>query len=382
MNIGFDGKRAANNLTGLGNYSRFVISQLVKSHPQNQYFIYTSKIKDYPQINVFLKLKGIALKLKKTKLPLWRSLGIKKQLIEDKLDLYHGLSHEIPMGLGTILPAIVTIHDVIFLLFPNNFGVIDRIIYKFKLGYACKSADHIIAISERTKQDIIQFFNVDEQKISVIYQSCDDIFKVPANQDLKEEVKERYQLPENYILTVGTIEKRKNLVTLISALSKTKTDYKLIVVGKMTSFIAEVNAEIVRLNLQSRVIFLQDVSFNDLPSIYQMAEVFIYPSIYEGFGIPIIEALYSGIPVVAASGSCLEEAGGAYSIYVNPHDADGFAKALNGIINNPEVKSKMVANGLIHVAKFDNEKLSDQMMETYKQTITNFKDKYATKRDR
>lgn len=378
MNIGFDGKRAANNTTGLGNYSRAVITQLTRAFPQNQYFVYTSKVKDHDQIKSFFKLPGVLLRLKKSLYPLWRSIGIKKQLLTDRIDLYHGLSHEIPLGLQSVgIPAIVTIHDLIFLLFPSQFGVIDRIIYRFKFAHACKSANQIIAISERTKQDIIRFFRVDEEKIEVIYQSCDDSFKSPVEDNFKKQVLEKYHLPSKYILNVGTIEQRKNLATLVKAMKFVDPDYKLVVVGKATVYLDEVKKEIEKLGLNSRIIFLHDVSFADLPAIYQMAKVFIYPSVYEGFGIPILEALYSGVPVVAATGSCLEEAGGENSLYVDAYDATGFSSAINSIIENDQLRNKMIVQGLLHSKKFENEKIASQMMATYNQTVKNFMNYYA-----
>lgn len=370
MNIGFDGKRAANNLTGLGNYSRSLIAHLAIYFPQNQYFVYTPKIKDKPQINTFSQVKSVQLKLPETKGMLWRSLGIKAQLIKDKIDLYHGLSHELPIGIHkTGIRSVVTIHDLIFLKFPQNYGVIDRLIYQLKTKYACKHADHIIAISEQTKQDLVALYHTDPEKIEVIYQSCDDGFKSMATDDAKQLVKQKYQLPAKYILNVGTIETRKNLVSLVSALKNIHHDYKLVAIGKKTSYFKLVEKEIQNLGLQNRILFLTNIPFTDLPVIYQMATVFAYPSIYEGFGIPIIEALYSNVPVVAATGSCLEEAGGPDSLYVHPHDYIALAEAINKVIANPSLQTEMKEKGSVYVKKFDNEHISRQMMQLYLKTV-------------
>lgn len=370
MKIGFDGKRAANNLTGLGNYSRSLISHLAKYFPQNQYFVYSPKVKEHPQIKSFTDSSNVLLKLPDTKGILWRTLGIKKQLLNDKIDLYHGLSHELPIGIrNTGIPSVVTIHDLIFMRYPKNFGAIDRFIYKIKTKSACKQADQIVAISEQTKRDIVEFYKTDPDKIEVIYQSCDDSFKSMANDEVKDQVKKKYQLPDKYILNVGTIETRKNLLALVRALNNIDEEYKLIVIGKKTSYFKLVEIEIQKLNLQSRVEFLQNIPFTDLPVIYQMASVFAYPSIFEGFGIPIIEALYSKVPVVAATGSCLEEAGGPGSLYVKPDDHIGLSKAINEILTNPRLKADMKEKGLIYVQKFNNENISRQMIELYLKTL-------------
>ncbi|HEX8607376.1 MAG TPA: glycosyltransferase family 1 protein [Pedobacter sp.] len=373
MNIGFDGKRAANNLTGLGNYSRSLIGQLAQFFPQNQYFVYTPKIKDRPQIKAFFNLQNVRFVLPSSSFNfLWRTLRIKKQLSSNKIDLYHGLSHEIPLGLKQIgVPSIVTIHDLIFLKFPHYFGRIDRFIYTLKSRYACVNADKIVAISEQTKKDIISFFDIDEDKIEVVYQSCDDSFKTPVSNAFKQQVKDKLSLPAQYILTVGTIEARKNLVTLIKALANVSADYKLVVVGKETAYKQLVLNEIENLSLKDRVIFLKDVPFNELPAIYQMASVFIYPSFYEGFGIPIIEALYAQVPVIAATGSCLEEAGGTGSLYINPEDPKDLAATITRVLNDGQLQNEMKQKGLSYVQRFNSDKIASDMMTVYQKVYEN-----------
>lgn len=370
MNIGFDGKRAANNITGLGNYSRSLITQLAQFFPQNQYFVYTPKVKEAKQIQEFFRVKSITQVLPNSSKFLWRTLGIKKQLSADRIDLFHGLSHEIPIGLQAIgLPSIVTIHDLIFLKFPQYFGRIDRFIYALKCRYACKHASKIVAISEQTKKDIITFFNVPEEKIAVVYQGCDDSFKTSASESVKQSVRIKHQLPDRYILNVGTIETRKNLVTLIKALRGIAEEIKLVVVGKETPYKKLVIQEIERLSLGNKIIFLQNIPFNELPAIYQMATLFVYPSLYEGFGIPIIEALYSQVPVIAAKGSCLEEAGGPGSVYVEPENAVELTNAINNVLRDPEKQDQMKQKGLAYVQRFNNERIATDMMKVYQDTL-------------
>lgn len=372
MNIGFDGKRAANNLTGLGNYSRSLITQLSQFFPQNQYFVYTPKVKESRQIKDFFTLSNVIAVLPKASNFLWRTLGIKKQLLADQIDLFHGLSHEIPIGLKQIgIPSIVTVHDLIFLKFPQYFGQIDRFIYKLKCRYACTHADKIIAISEQTKKDIVSFFNIDDQKIEVVYQSCDESFKTRVSNALKEQVKEKFALPDHYILNVGTIETRKNLLLLIKALANVPETYKLVVVGKETPYKQLVLDEINRLSLKDKVIFLQNVPFNELPAIYQMASVFVYPSFYEGFGIPIIEALYSSVPVIAATGSCLEEAGGPDSLYIDPNNAIELAETINTVLEDQKLQTEMKQKGLAYVQRFNDDQIASHMMEVYKNVQAN-----------
>ena len=374
MNIGFDGKRAANNLTGLGNYSRSLITQLAKRFHQNQYFVYSQKIKDKPQITSFFKEDRIHLKLAPSASLnfLWRSFGIKKQLKKDKIDLFHGLSYEIPVGLKAAkIKSVVTIHDLIYLRYPDHYKRTDRYIYDFKSKYACKKSDRIVAISERTKQDIVDFYKISEDKIEVIYQTCDDSFKQLQTQEIKGTVRRKYNLPEKYILNVGTVEARKNLLALIIALKDIDPAYNLVVVGKKQSYAGRVQEKIDVLKLNDRVIFLEGLPFSDLPSVYQMASAFVYPSFYEGFGIPILEALYSEVPVIAATGSCLEEAGGPGSIYVHPEDTAALALQVNRVLRDEQVQKKMIANGIEYVRKFDDQLLANQMMDCYLKTLNN-----------
>ncbi|RZM18397.1 MAG: glycosyltransferase family 1 protein [Pedobacter sp.] len=371
MKIGFDGKRAANNFTGLGNYSRSLIVQLASFFPQNQYLVYTEKIKDRPQVTEFLKDKRIRICIPEKPGILWRTSGIKKQFLKDKIDLFHGLSHEIPLGIDkTGIASIVTIHDLIFLKFPQYFNPLDRFIYQMKYRYACKHADRIVAISECTKRDIISFYKINPDKIDVVYQSCDDSFKGEPDHAFNETIRLKFSLPEHYILNVGTIETRKNLLTLIKALKEISPGCKLVVVGRKTSYIKKVDKEIALLGLKERVIFLENVPFNELPAIYQMAKVFVYPSLYEGFGIPIIEALYSKVPVVAAKGSCLEEAGGNHSFYIPPLDHAALALAVNQILASPELQTEMVTIGLAYVKRFGNEVITKDMINVYNTTLS------------
>ena len=384
MNIGFDGKRAANNLTGLGNYSRSLIAHMATYFPQNQYFVSSAKLKSHKQVQSFLDHPGIILKLAETAVLgikasfLWRSYGIVKQLKRDGIDLYHGLSQELPFGIPVQRPGgfkaageikyLVTIHDLIYLRFPEYYPFVDRLIYTFKARYACKHADGIIAISENTKKDLVELLNVPADRIKVIYQSCDDAFKKALPAAFKEEVKAKYNLPEKYLLNVGTIEPRKNLKLIVQALALLPADTALVVIGRAHPAYAEaVKQEIERLNLSSRIIFLKDVSFSDLPAIYQLAHVFVYPSFYEGFGIPILEALYSGVPVVAATGSCLEEAGGPDSLYVDPNDQEQLAATLNLVLGDQNRRLMMIEKGLQFAQRFDQASISRELEYYYKE---------------
>lgn len=367
MRIGFDGKRMTQNFTGLGNYSRYLVRLLTKFYPENYYNSYAIKAPSTKLLITGVNYKYPGSKSIKS---YWRSLGIIQNLKSDNIDVFHGLSNEIPFGLKNAgIQSVVTVHDLIFIRYPEYYALFDRIIYKLKLRYAISSADKIIAISNQTRKDLIHYFNVESDRIKVIYQNCDPIFFTKASVENKHKVQKKYNLPERYILNVGTIEERKNLLLVIKALKDIK-DIHLVVVGKDTPYSTRVKSYIMSHDLQQRVHFIKNADHSDLPAIYQSAQLFVYPSRFEGFGIPIVEALHSGIPVIAATGSCLEEAGGPGSIYIDPDDEASLARQINMVLGNSEQRNRMIRAGYDHVKNFSDEKIATEVIEVYKEVLT------------
>ncbi len=363
MKIGFDAKRAFLNPTGLGNYSRWLIDGLLKYQPHNKYFLYTPKTEDrYDPAgdNVFIKTPKLKIFTSR-----WRTSGIINDIQRDGIQLYHGLSQELPLGVfRKNIKSVVTIHDVIVMHFPRYFGWFNSYIYKAKIINSCRFANKIVAVSQKTKEDLVTMLQVDPGKISVIYQGCDRSFKVPQSEGQLQRVKLKYHLPDNYLLNVGTIEERKNLLLLIKALPQVP-GIKLVVVGKPTKYLDKIKACINHNDLHERIMFLHNVPFGALPAIYQQATCFIYPSRYEGFGIPILEAVVSGVPVIAAKGSCLQEPGGPDSLYVDPNDENDLAEKINQVLTDAALRQSMIEKGLQYSVKFDDEKLINQYMDLY-----------------
>ena len=364
------------NFTGLGNYSRYLIEILYRFHPENEYLLYAPKYResrqfrslreDCPAIGIRYP-EGFWRKLRS----LWRTFGIPRLLERDGVDIYHGLSNELPLNIRRQRRArsVVTVHDLIFVRYPRYYGMIDRWLYRYKYGRSCRNADAIVAISECTKRDIVRYFKIDPGKIRVIYQGCDPSFTVPAPEAARREAREAYGLPERYILSVGSIEERKNVLLAVKAMPRLPEEAHLVIVGKRTAYTEEVERFIEANHLGGRVHLLHGVAFRHLPAIYQMAEIFVYPSRFEGFGIPIIEALHSSVPVIAATGSCLEEAGGPDSIYVHPDDAEGMAAALTLLLEHPERRSHMAERGKRYVARFSGERQAERLVELYRELL-------------
>lgn len=376
MRIGFDGKRAVQNFTGLGNYSRYIVDILCQFGPENEYVLYAPKkrenkrldklTKQYQQLQLSYPTTSSWKKLS----PLWRVWGVTRQLEKEKIDIFHGLSNELPLNIHqSEVKSIVTIHDLIFLRYPQYYHSIDRKIYTYKFRKACENADKIIAISECTKRDIIEFFRIPADKIEVVYQGCDPSFIHPVAEEKKREVRAKYQLPDHYILNVGSIEERKNALSAVQALMMLPEQIHLVIVGRHTEYTDKVEHFIKENKLEERVHIISNVPFDDLPAFYQLAEIFVYPSRFEGFGIPIIEALYSGIPVVATTGSCLEEAGGPDSIYVHPDDIKRMADAFKQIYTDPERKKNMIEKGHSFAKRFSEEKQAEEILNIYKKLM-------------
>ena len=213
------------------------------------------------------------------------------------------------------------------------------------------------------------FYRIPAEKIKVIYQGCDPAFAIQATAEKKEEVKTRYQLPEHFIISVGSIELRKNALSIVKAMPQMPAYMHLVLIGKRTSYTEEIDRFVSENSLGHRVHILNKVPFSDLPCLYQLADVFIYPSRYEGFGIPILEALNCRVPVIAATGSCLEEAGGPDSLYVSPFDTDGMAAAVRKTLE-PEQRTRMIEAGVQWATQFSQEKLAQETMACYQQLLT------------
>jgi glycosyltransferase involved in cell wall biosynthesis len=379
MNIGFDAKRAFHNGTGLGHYSRTLIRSLSDYFPQHQYFLFNPKPSD------LFKLEGKNLHevlpgnfIFKFFSAAWRSNWVLKDIERNKIDIYHGLSNEIPVGIDkSKTKSVVTIHDLIFERFPQQYSKIDAEIYSMKFSYACRHADKVIAISEQTKKDIIEFYKIPEEKITVCYQSCNPAFSVTVSEKIKQQVKEKYSLPDQYFLYVGSVIERKNLLGICKAvyLLRNELSIPLVVIGDGAKYKEQVKDFISQHGLNDRIIFLSEnplakvsssfLRAEDFPAIYQMAAAMIYPSFFEGFGIPVLEALCSRVPVITSNVSCLPEAGGDAAYYVNPNSAEEIAEGMKKIFTDQSFGAVLKEKGWQHAQHFTQQKCAAEVMKVY-----------------
>lgn len=368
MRIGYDAKRAYNNYSGLGNYSRYIISNMCRFYPENECLLYTPTIADP---DLFHEPEGTLVKRPKTLLgkyarSYWRSFRLSHWLDEDAVDIYHGLSNEIPYGIHrTLIRSVITVHDLIFLERPDLYKPLDRYVYKKKVQYGVRNANRIIAVSEQTRQDIIRFLDVDETRIRVVYQGCHRQFYNRASREALTYTRKQFALPQEYLLYVGTIEERKNLLKIVQALHRGKIDYPLVVVGRRTSYYQQVKDYIDRHGMEEQVHFLDQVQVSDLPAIYQSSKGFIYPSSYEGFGIPILEALNSGVPVITSSGGCLAETAGKGGLLIDPEDGDQMIHAIKQVMEDSGLRDRLIREGGVHALKFREEQTIPSLYNVY-----------------
>lgn len=361
MNIGFDAKRLFLNNTGLGNYSRTLVRNLVKYFPNNTYFLYSPKIErnteteyffDKPNINIITPKNGGG--------AFWRSRGVLKEIKNHELEVFHGLSNELPYRIKQEgIKSVVTIHDVIFERYPKQYAFFDRMMYRSKTKNCINQANKIVSISHQTTEDIIRYYGAPNNKISLIYQTCN-----PSFTDQPIEFKSK---SNEYFLYVGSIIERKNLISIFKAMLQIDEPArkKLIVVGTGAAYFKKAKSFAIENNLEKWLDWRGVMGNVELRSLYENSIALIYPSIFEGFGIPVIESMFAGRPVITSNLSSLKEAGGNGAMLIDPFNVSELTNAMKQIVDLDYQKS-MQDKMATHLEKFDPEKLSTDLMNLYR----------------
>lgn len=365
MRIGYDAKRAFKNNSGLGNYSRMVIGGVAKSEDcllctpgakgrHEHYFDGMERVKVCVPEGLWRLMPSV-----------WRSLGVRQAVKVDGVELYHGLSHELPYGLPKGVKKVVTMHDLIVMRYPGFFKPADRVIHRLKMRHACRVADVVVAISEQTKGDLIDLMGVPEGKIKVVYQSCDPIFWNEGLRMKNEGLRIKYDLPEKYILCVGTLEERKNQLKVIEAMERLPQEVGLVIVGRPRG---EYGKKVLAC-ANDRVRILSNAEFKDFPALYSGAVASVYLSVFEGFGIPVLESMCSDCPVVTSSVSSMPEAGGDAALYASPDDASSVAAHLIHLLQDDSFRQQTIEKGRTQKLKFAPEKVTADMIAVYKSLL-------------
>lgn len=372
MRIGFDAKRLFNNFTGLGNYSRTTVDILTEYYPDNEYLLYTPKIRHNSVTNQYLNRNCC-----RTVLPhgalrgsAWRTFSLAQTALKDKVDIFHGLSNELPAR--PVIPSVVTIHDVAFKTFTDMYHAADRFMYDIKWRHACKTADRIIAISESTKHDIIRFYNVEPNRIDVVYQPVNQIYYTDDKGICPASLAPHVS-GKPYMLYVGSINSRKNLLGIVKAMELLQKDLliPLVVIGDGREYKRKVLDYISSHKLQDLVIFTPEkVDTAGLRYLYYNASVLVYPSFYEGFGLPVVEALLSYCPVITSNISSLPEAAGPHSLLADPANPADIANKIEAVLTDDILQLSMKEKGYRYAMEsFSSKVLAERLMNVYQTLI-------------
>lgn len=355
MKIGYEAKRIFHNYSGLGNYSRNLLNSLSTFFGENDYYLYNPQKGPISFGTKESNLHEVRSEYTNPLLAnLWRQKLVTKKVFQDGVDVFHGLSHELPQGLKKKgIPSVVTIHDLIFIHKPELYKALDRKIYTLKVKAACAQADKIVAASEQTMQHLIKYLEIPAKKIEVIYQSCNPLYWEEHSEKIKKQTLAKYNLPEEFLLFVGTLEERKNIDKLLESAQKLKLP--LVLIGRKTDFWTRISKN----PKHPHLIFTPEVKDNtELSHIYQAAKLFVYPSYFEGFGIPVLEAMASKTPVITSNKSSLPEVAGPEGILVDPQNQSEIQNAIQMVWESEGLRNKMRKNSY----KFASDKFKDDVI--------------------
>ncbi len=365
MNIGINGyeavvprfgfnKSGLPNRVGSGEFCYQLLLGLNKLDKKNKYFIYlpVAPTSDMPKES--LNWKYVVFSSKK----LWTLIGLTKKLIgnPENLDVFFSPTHYSPI---TKLKTVMSILDVSYLRFKDMFKKRDLYQLKYWGGYSIKKAEKIITISQSSKNDIIEAYTKTPQKIAVVYPGVRG-FKLPLSMD---KLKEKYGISNDYILFVGTLQPRKNIVRLVEAFSKLNENIDLVIVGRKGWDYQEILEAPVKFGVEKKVKFIHDVLGKDLGSLYRNAVFFILPSLYEGFGLPVLEAMSQDCPVITSNVSSLPEAGGDAAVYVDPENVSDITEKMKKVLEDEDLRKKMIERGKKQVKKFSWEKSAKETLK-------------------
>ena len=369
--VGFDAIRALRNTTGLGNYSRGVLRALRHIAPSLELYLFTSRPPraEFAELPADLGARVIRPRRWAALAPgLWRTYRAGCCAASYGVDVYHGLSHEIPRDLPrTGVPSVVTFHDLIYRRHPELFPMVDRQSYRWRYDWSARHADAIVAVSARTRDDLLEDLHVDPSRVTVIPPPRHPAFSATTTPGEREAARSKYVLPGEFLLSVGTLEPRKNhglLLAAIEQLGRGDTP-PLVLIGRDGGSESALRAIIRSRGLADRVRICTNVATADLPALLQSATLFLYPSTMEGFGMPIVEALSAGIPVVAAGGGHLDAAGGPETRYLSPADPAAWAAAIGDLLHDSARRDLMRTAGQEYARQFDGDKVAARLMSVY-----------------
>ncbi len=363
MKILVDGLLIDEKSAGIGRYGCEVIERLAMQDHYDVFFLVQENIKAGRNIIYRNKYSRSLYRILDEQIGLYREYR--------EFDLIHFIDYSAPV-LPIRTPFIVTIHDLTYYKYPQTFTLGSRMIKRLIAPNSIRNASRIIADSENTKRDIIDFFPKMEDKIRVIYPGTSKQEKIVDKGSI-DRIKKKYEICGKYILYTGTLEPRKNLIRLIEAyyrlVNEKKIEEKLVLAGKKGWIYKDIFAKVVELNLEKRVIFTGYVLEQDKSALYSGAELFVYPSLYEGFGLPPLEAMACGIPVVVSNAASLPEVAGDAGVYINPYEVDSIAQEIYRVLIDQKLKSDLSRKGIEQAQRFSWEKTANDIVEVYREIL-------------
>jgi len=371
MKIGIEARWMMYEKTGFGNYASNLLTEIGEMDSRNEYFVYLNDEYD----NAIFQRSNFTKIVIPRRPEFYKHVSIPLDMImkRRKYDFYHFL-YNAP-SLIMPCPFIVTVHDVSYKHIPDMISKKDLFSITFQMSLNAKRALRIITVSENSRKDSVRFFKVPEEKIDVIYEGVEDTFRVIDEPGIKKAIIHRYQLPERFLLYVGTYLPHKNLESLLDAFHELKSNgkipHKLVLAGKKGRNYENVSAHISKLSLEDDVLRIGFVPDEDLPVLYNLSDIFIFPSLYEGFGLPLLEAMACGVPVVSSSASCLPEVGGEAALYFSPRSSRELAAKILDIISNKRLRNHLIKEGLKRSGQFSWKTMAEKTLSLYEDLYAN-----------
>jgi len=365
MRIAFDARPLTENKAGIGRYTDQLIRAIIKLAPDNEYFLFSNRDIHFAAVeNCHLIKKGGMMG------NIWLQLVLPGLLKTYGIDLLHSPMYLMP--LATNLPTVITVHDLVYRVFPETTNWKNRVALQAVLPCSIKKARRIIAVSENTRKDILKYYPNASPKIKVIPLGCDERYTMASDQDFDNPQNSLPGLPKHYILTVGTLEPRKNLVRLFQAYKLLRQNFpelkqKLLVVGARGWQFADILTELQTLGLSEQVILTDYVPDEKMPLIYHRADLFVFPSLYEGFGLPPLEAMVMGVPVVSSAAGSLQEVVGDAALLFDPYDINDMCLKMAEVLSDPQRQEAMRLAGFRHAGKFTWENAARKTLLVYRE---------------
>jgi len=367
MKVGIDIHSIGSQKGGNETYYRELIKQLVKIRSEHTFLLYHSspEITKYVDASAQFILKHICTSNRTLRIPF--SMPLRARL--DNLDLFHA-QFIVPPFLKC--KTVTTIPDIAFEHYPQFFSPYQRAWSKALIRRSAKKADHIVTVSEYSKKDLIETYGIRAEKVTVTYEGAGKECVPLDREKAKNEIARKYRIDGDFILYLGRLQARKNLMRLVNAYARVREagfTHRLVLAGQQDSFFQPVLARVQELKLENNVSFPGYVAAEDVPTFYNAAEVFVYPSLYEGFGLPLIEAMACGVPVITSRSSSLDEVAGDAAVLVDPLDELSIAEALKKVLNDSELRKRLGQAGLKRSQLFSFENAARQTFDVYERVL-------------